>query len=664
MSLVPTFVAIVLLLWMPVGWRADLASQQSPATFRANVDLVVVDAVVIDKMGAAVTDLVAGDFGITAGRRPRRIVSSEFVHARRVSVAPPQHILRDVPAPTGNLRTGSEGRSVIFAIDVDEIRAGEGRLAMRAIADYVAGLGDADRVGVVSLPDGTPRLDLTTDRQRVRDITSGMAGRSRRMYGSDMSPGEAVAIAAGDSSALKAWRERTEGLPAGEIGGFVGGCSGGCKERAERTLDVYRRHTRKVLSSLRGLAEAMAPLDAQKALILVSEGIYIDPQVQRDLRDFAAVAERARVAVYALHLEAPLMEAATRGGSTAASRLLDDRVGFDGMADISTSARGTAFRVIAHPAQPLRRIDAELSGYYLIAFERTADDADGQHIPIEVRVNRADLDVRSRSEFVPVPSLPVGAGRTTASPREAMGLLLRWPAPVREIAIDVDTFVGPLNGTSREAAVMVVAEIATGGRPISVGFEVANALGKTVADRFEQKAEVKLLRDGRGLFLMTFPAVTGRHTLTLGVIDPDGRRGSVLHTFDVAAVPARSLRMGSVMLGEVIEGIFRPVVRISPDRDRLAARVEVHGTSAESFGSEVLRLELMRVGETVSLLAPLIPRLAGAVGATRRAATVVLDIRALPPGDYILRATLATTDGQLLAQSSRLVRRLQEMAPS
>lgn len=663
--------ALAFILFSATTTHVTQATQQAPATFRAGVDLVVVDVVVVDKNGAPVTDLTAADFSVTAGKRPRRIVSSEFVAAKRTGKVAPPELPPSLPASSNNRPTSTAtGRSILFVVDVDEIRAGEGRSAMRAIADYVAGLDAIDRVGLVALPYGTPRVDLTTNRQLIRDATGLIVGASRRTNEIEMTPGEAASIALGDTGAVLAWWERTLGLTGPPS--VTGQCerpttrpieeplvaSPNCKEKGQRTLDVYRRHTRHILDSMRAMATAMAPLDGQKALILVSEGIYNDPELRDDLRRFASAAEQARVALHALHLDAPLMEGSTRGGSTAASRLLDDRLGMDGMAELAHAGGGTAQRVIATATAALKRIDTELSGYYLIAFERSAEDRDGQHVRIDVNVNRPGLDVRARSEFTPAPLKAVAAkaAKTPPDPKAAMGTLLQWPAPVGEIGIDVDTFAMPADATSPEVRVMIAAEIANEGRPVDVGFEVKDAKGKAVADAFDPKVDLKPLPDGRALYPVSISVSPGKYTLTLGVIDSDGKRGSIVHQFEAKEWAPGPLRMSEVFLGEVSGGAFRPSVRIGADRDTLVVRVEVHAASPGAFESDAVRIEFTPVGAEVAALVTQ-GRLAGAADSTRRAATTTVTIRDLPIGDYILRVGLESPDGKAIAQSSRLFRK-------
>jgi len=641
-----------------------LFTLQAQPTFRAGVDLVTVDVVVIDKDGLPVTDLVASDFAVTAGQRPRRLVSSEFIAAPRPGtsgvVTPPA----ELPAPSSNQRTTPPGRSILFVVDVDEIRVGEGRLAMRAIADFSNGLDPGDRVGLVALPYGTPRVDFTTDRKLISEAAGKITGTSRRSSASDMNPGEAAGIVVGDTAALVAWQERTLGNP---VVGINRGCSKpdrlpiveptsvpeGCKTMADRSLDVYRRQTRNRLDSLGALAEAMATLDGQKAIVLVSEGFYTDPQLQDDVREFASVAERTRVALYALHLDVPLMEASTRGNTTA-GRVLDDRQGFDGMADLALAARGTALRVVSHPAAMLKRIDTELSGYYLLAFERSPDDRDGKHVRIDVRVNRPGLDVRARREFTPAATkAPKADSGKKTDPKAAMGALLNGP-PASGLPIAVDTFVLPLDATSSRVNVMIVADITTSARQADVGFEIRDATGKAVADSFDGNTDLLPSGPGRARYAITTTIPPGSYTLILGVATVDGLQGKVTHTFEGNAWPSGPLRVSEIILGELVGNTFRPIASVDRGQEVIAVRVEAHATAANTFEMYTLGFDFTRVGDTaVALTAP--ARLSGPPDALRRAATTLVDTRDLAPGDYIVRVRLLAADGTVAVQSSRVV---------
>ena len=188
-----------------------------------------------------------------------------------------------------------------------------------------------DRVGFISLPYGTPRVDLTTSRAAVRQALARVAGLSNRDRDLQMSVGEATYIARGDRQVLADYLKGESRDVAEEVRDH--------QRIAERVLDQHRHSTRTLFDSLRALAEAMAPIDGPKAIILISRGAQDRRWNARLSENFSDAAERARVTVSSLHLEIPLSEAAYPGIS-ASRRILDNDIGFDGMSDVSIAARG------------------------------------------------------------------------------------------------------------------------------------------------------------------------------------------------------------------------------------------------------------------------------------------------------------------------------------
>ena len=157
----------------------ELSPTQERPVFRAGVEIVATDVVVLTKDGKPVRDLGNEDFVITAGGKPRAVKSVTFVEGRPGSATTTQVQLRStgVPGPTVNSRE-ADGRTIVFVVDVENIRAGEGRGGVQAIGDYLDQLNPNDYVGLVALPYGTPRVDLTTNRALIREAASRVTGSS------------------------------------------------------------------------------------------------------------------------------------------------------------------------------------------------------------------------------------------------------------------------------------------------------------------------------------------------------------------------------------------------------------------------------------------------------------------------------------------------------
>jgi VWFA-related protein len=137
---------------------AQTAGQRVPP-FRGGVDVVVVDARVVDRRGSPVMGLTPADFEIKVDGRVRPVVSLEYQSA---SAAPNQ--------------AGSQASSVLILVDQDNLRIGSSRPVLDAAAAFVEHLPPSHAVGFTLLPQGTPSIEIGADR-------AGVAALLRRLFG-------------------------------------------------------------------------------------------------------------------------------------------------------------------------------------------------------------------------------------------------------------------------------------------------------------------------------------------------------------------------------------------------------------------------------------------------------------------------------------------------
>jgi VWFA-related protein len=621
-------VVTLLVLARPIG--------QERTPFRAVADVVTVDVSVISSDGQAIADLTAQDFRIVVGGRPRPLVSSQFIVAtdgsRSSNVSPPPQVFAPRIASTNAQPT--TGRIFLFVVDVENIRAGEGRVAFQTIRDYLSRFQPTDRIGLVSLPYGTPQVDLTTNRLVVGNAISEVAGASSSDNSNDMSVGEATYIARGDSTVLAEYLKK-ESVTAAEVWKW--------QVIAERILDHHRRHARNILRTLRSLADAMAGIEGPKAIVFVSEGLKVDKDTLSDLKEFASSAARARVTLYGFHLELPPVEAAHEA-TTASRRRLDNEVGLDGLADLANASRGTAFRIVGTATRAMHQVDREMAGYYLLSFRREPSDREGRTVSIEVRVARRGVLVRARTQFTPTDRLaaPSTVAGKLSDPRASIGELLRWPLSVREIGLDVDTYQIPIAETPSGIRAVIAAGVASGGkRLVALGWELNDEKGRTVADTFENPVVTLPLVADRQLYLGAVQVPAGTYLLKLAAIDEEGRRGSIEHTVIVEPWPTGPLRMSDVLIGEDSTAGFRPSPRLGPGLRAFTARVEIRGDTSEAFTGANVRLEVMSEDQQKTIAAvPLVFEETG--DPLRRSAECLVTIDRLPQGSYVVRAVLET----------------------
>lgn len=166
------FPAVIFLLISTAG----LPAQQQP-TFRSRTELVIVDAVVVDKDGNAVRGLKAADFALTDRKKPRAISTFEEIsHTRpanslRAPALPPAMKL-DVAS---NMTVQADRLVMVF---VDDLHIWQGRTdKAKALAnDIVSRLGPQASMAMV-FSSGEGSTEVTQDRSTLLTAVEGMKAR-------------------------------------------------------------------------------------------------------------------------------------------------------------------------------------------------------------------------------------------------------------------------------------------------------------------------------------------------------------------------------------------------------------------------------------------------------------------------------------------------------
>ena len=143
--------------------------------FRAGVDLVTVDAIVVDNDGRPVTGLTADDFILSVDGKPRTIDAFELVAVRATDVAAdwrlPDVSSNDVAEP---------GRLILLVIDRNNMSLGDGRASLDGLKSLVENLSPRDRLGLVTLPGGGPMIQPTSDHGAVLEALGRVRGLQQR----------------------------------------------------------------------------------------------------------------------------------------------------------------------------------------------------------------------------------------------------------------------------------------------------------------------------------------------------------------------------------------------------------------------------------------------------------------------------------------------------
>ena len=122
------------------------AAQQPSPTFRAGVDVLTIEASVLDRDGKPIIDLRPADFTVTLDGKPRRVRDARFYGDGGAEVV--ARAESTVPGPVTNSR--EDGRIVVFVVDRDSIAPGNEKVVLEAATTVIDGLSPADAAGVPS----------------------------------------------------------------------------------------------------------------------------------------------------------------------------------------------------------------------------------------------------------------------------------------------------------------------------------------------------------------------------------------------------------------------------------------------------------------------------------------------------------------------------------
>ncbi len=594
--------------------------------FRSGVELVTIDAAVLDGDGRPVPSLGAEHFRIDVDGRPRRIVSAQFV---------------DLSAPTGEAVPATvthfssndgagDGRIVVVAVDEAHIRRLEGRPALAAASRFIDSLPAIDRVGVIGLTSSTS-ITLTRDRRALGSRLAALIGNGDPLSGQfNLGISEALEIADGGRARLadavlrECGRSLAEYVNTARAADDAATGRDSCPEQLEQESRGMAQHAhaqaRISLAALEALIVRLKDLPGPKTIVLLSEGMIVDPR-RVDVSKLAADAQAARVTIYGLALDVPEFDATQARVAPTATR--DRQVRHDGIDQVAGAARGAVFRLVGGDAAPFARIARELSGHYLLAFEAADSDRDARVHRIRVSLARGGYAVRARTRFTMPATTPPARGAQLSS-------LLRTLSTASELPLRVATYT--YAEPERRALRVVISAEADGSEGAWLGFVLIDDAGVIAATATHES------RTGHHAFSTVVPE--GRYTLRAAAVDAMGRQGNVERVFHARVEGASPMRMGDLMLA-LVPGT--PDAPLSPIVDRasgdaIVAYLEFQ-PSQPAAGARV-RVEIARGPSGPALVSAAAAVSPGAGGWIR--AQAVIPIAALTPGVYTARAEIET----------------------
>ena len=610
------------------------APVQGP-TFRTGIDLITVDVAVVDRRGRPVEDLRAAEFEVKVDGEVRRVVSAELVKVD-VDAAKKQAADKTETFFTSNL-TPPNGRQIIIAVDQMNIRPGTLRPLLSGASKFLDYLSPLDQVAFVTYPEPGPRVGFTTDKVKLRLAMERLVGQQPRYARGQFNIGVAEAIAIADKRdqltmrAVMARECRTDEPQQ------LASCERDIVSESNQVVRRIREDANESLTGLRQLLERLAAVEGQKALVLVSEGLAVENP--SELNSIVRLAGAARTSINVMFVD--LQRGDVTQNELPPTELQDRQIQARGLEALATMSRGSLFHIVGTGEPIFERLASELSAYYLLGVEQRPGDQQGDRHRIDVQVRRRDVTIRSRQAFVLSP-----AATAKRTPEENLRDALLSPFAVSGVPLRVTTFAQQDPGDDK-VRLMVAAQVGQAGAApgdFTVGYLLVNDENR-VAATF---AEKQTLRPGAGSpneplqFVGGVLVEPGIYSLRFGVVDAEGRRGSVVREVNAWKMAGEELAMGDLIVGNAPaagQGI-RASVEPHVTNDTVAAYLELYSTTADTWNGATVTFEVAD-DESSPALATLPAQLAAGRQPAWRVAAGLLPARALPPGKYVARAHIA-----------------------
>ena len=644
------------------------APEQAPV-FRTGIDLVRVDIRVTDGDGRPVSDLRADEVQIKEEGAPRPVVLFQHVAAPRTTYA--EAAQRTIGGQVSTNQGSPRGHVYVLVFDESHIRAGREQRARAAAERFLrTRVRPGDRVALYSLPGPGPQIEFTADVARVLRELGSVRGTAEET-GSAAATGpagvmrihEAYEIARGHQVVLE--RQLALALATGASDTRTPGSTRKLDQEEDRAgfqravIEDARAlvaqadgDSRRFLGALAGVIRTLRAVDGRKAVILFSEGFQTD-NVTHELDEVAAAAAESYSVVYAMDLNA-------RGGIEASENTPRGGEGMTEIRDrlqalgILTGETGGTL-VIDASAQldrALARIAETSEDYYLVGFVPASPQRGAGYRRIQVNVSRPGAYVSARTGYLP------RASATPADRRRAIDAALRAPFAKQELQVEYTTYT--LRGSAPDLQRVIVSLAAELPRASAddVTADVVYVVRHVESGKVAASANERIplptapkaggATTGTGFYRVQFELLPGTYLMRAVVREPGGLVGSADRRFQVRRLTGPDISASDLVLGSAeVAGL--PVRAVADTTDVLTGVFELYGRTAVQLDRLTATAELVPIlGGLPPLLshAELQPVKTESVGVSR-AVRVELPLAAIPPGEYLVRATVRDGGGTI-----------------
>jgi hypothetical protein len=298
----------------------------------------------------------------------------------------------------------------------------------------------------------------------------------------------------------------------------------------------------------------------------------------------------------------------------------------DGLENLAGVVGAQVLVLAAATENPLNKIAMETSTTYIASFDPEPSERNGQVHRIELKLARPEVTSRSPAQL-PIAAAAARTAKKNVSPRD----MLRDAAAYRDLPLRVAGFVS--RDAGEKLKLVVVGE----------AIDPTTKLSGAVAGVYDAKGRLSqstVPSEALGSMPMMVAMVVepGPHRIRLAAADASGRSGAADYEITASLATAGSFKMSALLLG-TNQGGFKPMLEFK-DEPSVFATFELYGKPPTTLP---LRLELAATPDGPALQ-QVPPSGSGTKDPDRFIISGTFDLAALAPGDYVVRATVGSTE--------------------
>lgn len=413
-----------------------LLAQQQP-TFRSGVEVIAVNAQVMDSNGGPIGTLGTRDFQVWINGQSRRVASANLISYplnTPMNVFP--KVFNDMDWIPGDV---PEVRGRVFILAVDEMSFSTRSLpaVVQTAKRFLNRLQPEDVVGLYAYPFGSPRLDLTHFHRSIGLALDHMQGLATPFNGEfSISPSEMADITSGDGHVFAQVVDRECGE---SLRTFDLNCSSRLRAEADGRAAYVQSLSENGFNGLKQLLRTLTQFSGPKTVVLLSAGLLTSdrvgaqPDVSGLVKTAGKYAAAADATLYVLHVDetyldtysassaaAPIMRSSSpkedglisaltglpvapttqiRATDRYLSQARDSQLLALGLQRMAGEAGGEYIHINAGTGDiAFDRVLKETSAYYLLGVQPEAVDRDGHLHFIRVKVDSKGATVRARQQ--------------------------------------------------------------------------------------------------------------------------------------------------------------------------------------------------------------------------------------------------------------------------